>query len=460
MSSTGRRGGKGGRGSGDATAQVVSSRQSSTGSSSGRLGLDASSATTTTSGTTTTTKTATTTPPRENTNHRGGGGGEWGSASRFGHFAKYTKPKIGPAFQCAVPLYVPPEQNATRDGVGGGTSGSNGWGGSEAGDESGGSASGSAESSSTFGARTAATGRGGGRGGRGYRGRGGGRGGRGRGGGRGSGGRGRGGGSSCVDVAGGGINAASKLCEGMEQSIASGETSAVDIANAAAAHMQVNYGSRTIPRGGLCVHKPPLSRENICHDNVANYIDAAAESLNDGNVIITSHPPPVTVDDLDDFLIFSRNIFLQTPRPHGDLSIDDIWDDVTAKKFEVEVLPTGADKTGGGRGRGNKRKLADSVVDDDEAMLGSTLDDVGNGDKPLSVSEIDDQLSNPVKAMLAQDPGPSLPESTSKHLPLCGMEDDEQALAYLHANHHGDSQRAKFSIMVNYDRGYGKSFLH
>ena len=39
--------------------------------------------------------TATLTSPSGNNNDGG-----WGSPSRFGHFAKYTKPKIGPTYQC------------------------------------------------------------------------------------------------------------------------------------------------------------------------------------------------------------------------------------------------------------------------------------------------------------------------------------------------------------------------
>ena len=345
---------------------------------------------------------------------------------------------------------MPPEQ-------GGGTNSSNGAGAlSEGGDESGGSASGSAESSSTFGIRSATTtGRGGGgrgAGGRGYRSRGGGRGGRGRGGGRGGGGRGRGGGGgiSSGEVTGGGVISASTMMmsEGMsrmEQSIASGETSAVDIANAAAAQMQVTYGSRIIPRGGLCVHKPPRKRSSS--------VDVAATTFqNDGCATnASSHPSHVTLDDLDDFLIFSRNIFLQTPRPNGEISIDDIWDNATAKKFEVKV-PQGSEiyDKAGSKGRGNKRKAVDNAMDDDSSLAGIAVEDVGNSD--LS----DCQLPTPGNAKLAQDPD----VSSKEQLPLCGMEDDEQALAYLYANHHGDSQRAKFSTMVDYDRGYGMSALY
>ena len=475
MSSTNRRGGtggRGGRGGGDLSAGEQPRRggtTTNTSAATGRIGLVASSTLNTT--TSSSSSTTPTTPPRGDNNINNVSGGEqqqqWGSASRFGHFAKYTKPKIGPAFQCAVPLYVPPEQQQqqrlTRDGSGeGGVSSSISVGGtSENGYESGGSASGSAESSSAFGNR-AGTGRGGGGGrgrGRGYRSRGGGRGGRGRGGGRGGRGRGGGGGSSGageVTVGGGGGSTATAasskrmMCEGMEQSIASGETSAVDIANAAAAHMQVTYGSRRIiPRGGLCVHKPPSAvLTNVPASNgYATNTNASSSSLH--------HPPHVTMDELDEFLIFSRNIFLQAPRPNNEIvSIDDIWDNATAKKFEVEAplggTDTSHDKTGSRGGRGNKRKALDSsTVDDDGSHIDTAVGDI------LGVGDYlnDGQPTNAgTKTMLAQDLG--LPPS--EQLPLCGMEDDEQALAYLHANHHGDSQRAKLSIMVHYDRGYGK----
>jgi len=363
-----------------------------------------------------------------------------GSPSRFGHFAKYTKPKIGAAFQCAVPNFAPPD--GAKDGTAGG-------GGSEAGeDESGGgSASGSGGNSSTYGTRstTTTTGRGG-KGGKGGSRKGGGRGGRGRGrGGSRGGGRGRG---------AGGI-ASAMACEGtstVEQSIASGETSAVDIANAAAEHLQDSYGSRqAIPRGGVCVHKPPstyCATKSDMNDEAAARLPSSSEN-NDGS--IAPRKPPLPIDEQDDFLTFTRNVFLQTPRPKSEMSIDEIWDDATAKKFKVLAPATTSEKGRGSKGRGSKRKAAaaalyvDSALDDDESLLGSAPSSPMKSSSSMDI----EQSLNEANAKLAQD------EDTSEQFPLCGLEADEQALSYLQANYHGDLQKAKLSIMVNSDRGYG-----
>ncbi|KAL7542987.1 hypothetical protein ACHAXR_013288 [Thalassiosira sp. AJA248-18] len=361
----------------------------------------------------------------------GGAVGGWGSPSRFGHFAKYTKPKIGHTFQCAVPKFVP-AADGTKEG---------GTGGADAGDESGsGSCSGSGNG---YGTRS-----GGGRGGRGG-GRRGGRGGRGRGRG-GRGGRGRGGGVGKSD-------AASKV----EQSIASGETSAVDIANAAAEDFQGDYGSRAIPRGGLCVHRPLWHRAKNEPQNNAAAISLPPSSENNGSIGPLNSPP--MMDQQDDFLSFTRNVFLQTPRSHSEMSIDDIWDDATAKKFKVDA-PAVSEKSGRG-GRGRKRKAAvvalsvDNGLEDDESLIGSApsspmksmAEDAAVGDKDNKESaamDVEHSLTE-AETKSARD------EDCTESFPLCGLEDDEQALSYLQANYHGDSHKAKLSIMVNSDRGYG-----
>jgi hypothetical protein len=390
-----------------------------------------------------------------------GGGGGLGSPSRVSHFAKYTKPKIGPAFQCAVPKFVPPARDVT--GLVGGGGGGGGGGGSEAGDESDGSASGSSFGASKHGTRIRGGGKGGGGGGgRVSRGSKGARGGR-RGGSRVRAGNGAGDGRG----GGGGISAATASSEGtsrMEQSIASGETSTVDIANAAAEHLKDTFGVRAIPRGGLCVHKPHWGRTGTSFH--------AADGLqSEGTAMDPRRPPPHTttaMDDHEDFLTFTRNVFLQTPRPHCKISIDDIWDDATVEKFKVESPPA-SDRSdrGAGRGRGNKRKaavasLTNDVAVEDEKLLGSALSSpnmsvqVGEIDAGVYMSEkassIDvEQSVNQAEAKLAQDRG-----ATSELLPLCGLEDDEQALSYLHTKCHGDPQIAKLSIMVDFDRRYGK----
>ena len=373
-----------------------------------------------------------------NNNHGG-----WGSPSRFGHFAKYTKPKIGPAFQCAVPEFVP------KDG-GGSTAP-----GSEAGDESAGgnvSVSSASATSSQHGHGTrSSTGRGG-------RGRG-----RGRGrGGRGGRGRGRGGGRGSGPS---GTISTTTSCEGMakaEQSIASGETSAVDIANAAAEHLQDNYGSRSIPRGGLCVHKPTWHR--FTKDDTTDGSATAAGGLLPlstessgvaGASTLQTMPvqqqPQAAVDKHEEFLTFTRNVFLQTPRPQSETSIDKLWDSGTVKKFTATATPAAPAEKSSGRGRGRKRKAA-AAGEDGESIVGN------KPNPPIKSEEPDNQASSmnvstndQSETKMAQQG-----QEASEVYPLCGLEDDEYALSYLQANYHGDSQTAKLSILVNSDKGYGK----
>lgn len=94
-------------------------------------------------------------------------------SSKHGHFPKYTKPKIGPLFQCAVPKYVPPSSDNNNN-----NNNNNDQDKEE--EESSNSGESQTASSSVRGGGRGGGGRGRARGGRG-RGRGGGRGGRGRG---------------------------------------------------------------------------------------------------------------------------------------------------------------------------------------------------------------------------------------------------------------------------------------
>ena len=330
-----------------------------------------------------------------------------GSPSRTGQFA-HAKIKIGPWYQCTVPKFVPPpaKTNATKAEGGGGS-----------GDESDGNSS-SAGSSSLGDSRHDVP-RGGGRGGRGGRGRGrGGRGGRG---------RGIGGGES-----GGGLVTVATDGTSMIGGSNSGETSAVDIANAAAEQLQEMYNTRSIPKGGLCVHKP--------HRHGA----PTSTTLN--------------LDEHDDFLTFTRNVFLQTPRPEGGLSIDDIWDDATSAKFKVLEQLTSERSDAKDTGKRPYKRKASSMASEDNDTPSTTKKVVKTAgeyvlEKTYSTNS-EKIVSSKMEAKVAQDK-----EATpTDHLPLCGLEDDELALSYLHANFRGDSQRAKLSIMVHSDRGNGKKY--
>ena len=57
------------------------------------------------------------------------GHGGWGSPAtaggRFGHFAKYTKPKIGANYQCSVPAWEDPAKKQAADAEGEASSASN-----------------------------------------------------------------------------------------------------------------------------------------------------------------------------------------------------------------------------------------------------------------------------------------------------------------------------------------------
>jgi len=371
-------------------------------------------------------------------------GGGLGSPPRIGHFAKYAKPKIGLAFQCAVPKFVPP---GTKEGGGADNFG-------ESGDSENASGAGSG---SGYGTRSSSKG---GRGGN----RKGARGGRG---GKGRGGRGKGGGR--------GRGGSEPMCK-VEQSIASGETSAVDIANAAANDFRDQYdGSlKSIPRGGLCIHRPQWHQDEKQKKEDSNNLALTAGVLTEA---ATSFAPNLEVndkipqpermtDDHEDYLTYTRNLYLQTPRPRSDLNIDEIWDTATAKKFKVET-PAPTVKSGrGGRGKVRKRKAAAAALsmdmEDDGSAVGNTPSSSAKSfpeDGPaicdksgtaMSVEQSLDSLAEAAKS--AQD---------QELLPLCGLEADEQALSYLQANHHGDMEKAKLSIMIKSDRGYGKaSFIN
>lgn len=334
-----------------------------------------------------------------------------GSPSRTGQFA-HAKIKIGPWYQCTVPKFVPPAAKSAvrpvaRPAEGGGGSG----------DESDGNAS--IAGSSSLGDSRYDVPRGGGRGGGRGRGRGGGRGGRGRG--RGVGGE-SGGGGGLVIVAADGTS----MIGG-----SSGGTSAVDIANAAAEQLQDMYSTRSIPKGGLCVHKP--------HPR-------------DGAPTTTT----TTMDEHDNFLIFTRNFFLQTPRPEGSLFIDDIWDDATAAKFKVQDPPTTSERSDKDTGKRPYKRKASSMASAENNITPSTttkkvVKTAGEYvlEKTYSTEKIVSSKIEEAK-LAAQDKA-----TPTDHLPLCGLEDDELALSYLTANFRGDSQKAKLSIMVHSDRGNG-----
>jgi hypothetical protein len=315
--------------------------------------------------------------------------------SRFGHFPKYTKPKIGPMYQCAVPKFVPPGESAASGAT---APNSNNNEEEESGEVSAVPSSSSVSVSGT--GSSAPSGRG--------------RGGRGRGRGRGRGGRGRG--SSSLTAL------ATSTQEAME--VSKGED-AITMANAAAEELADNYGKTIIPRGGICIHRPIMWTETV-----------------------TAERP--VLDTQEEFLTFSRNMFLQTPRPSGGIDIDSIWDDEAERMFAVRA-DVGQEK------RRTKRKAAASVdgsVDDES---------IRSGGEPLERKNGDCEMEGAAVEEVEREPCAKLEQSSM--LPLCGLEDDEHMLSYLQASHRGDYQKAKLDTMVNVDRGYGEmiygdSFLY
>lgn len=181
---------------------------------------------------------------------------------------------------------------------------------------------------------------------------------------------------------------------------------------------------------------------------------------NDGSNIAAVPPPqkqPSKLDEQEDYLTYTRNLFLQTPRAQSEMNIDKIWDDDTAKKYKVEE--TAPIKNGRG-GKGKKRKANDvesSVEVDGSSEIGSSaslksMSGVDNSAAAEGAKAQDTSTAMDVDTNLAE----SKQDDESETLfPLCGLEDDEQALSYLQANYHGDSQKAKLSIMVHSDRGNG-----
>ena len=214
------------------------------------------------------------------------------------------------------------------------------------------------------------------------------------------------------------------------------------MANAAAEHFQDAYGKsiNNIPRGGLCVHKPMdrQSNSSMKSDNNSTTKTTTTTTTNGLQQLDGSSSIPQSqklMNEQEDYLTYTRNLYLQTPRLHNEMNIDKIWDEETAKKYKVDEVPEA--KASSSKKGGKKRKAA--------AVESSNSIPVYSG-KPAGAApssmDIDQSKNNEG-------------EEEKELLPLCGLEDDEQALSYLQANYHGDSEKAKLSIMVDSDRGNG-----
>ncbi len=301
-------------------------------------------------------------------------------------------------------------------------------------------------------------------------GRGGGRGGRGSRGGRGRGGRGGGGsssgrGGSSSSGNNRGSSTSSLITDtGGKRDYANLEMSGArpeEMANAAAEQFECNVGKRMIPRGGLCVHRPVVM---ACDSNTNNNRNAAAVV---GGATSASAAAAPNVHD--DYLTFTRNLFLQTPQPRGEMTIDQIWDDAAEHKFGGVTLPLSSSSSStatAGKKRGRKRKAQQQEGEQDgddgisssspipplpmkteqETIIGSD----GLVDAKPSAAAAAETVLNQSQQQQQKN------SSSTMLLPMCGLEDDERMLSFLQANHGGDLEKAKFSIMVNSDRGHGR----
>ncbi|KAL3801540.1 hypothetical protein HJC23_000978 [Cyclotella cryptica] len=332
--------------------------------------------------------------------------------SRFGHYPKYTKPKIGPMYQCAVPKFVPSENVGDADGGTATTAGSEAHDAVEEGSAGEDSVMASSSSVGVSGSGSGTVRSTSGRGGRGR-----GRSGRG----RGRGGRGR---------ASSGIGSAQ---EASLEILANGEVDAITMANAAAEHLQDNYGKRIIPRGGICIHRP--------HPTKFSTAPPQATPTNHSGSLAA---PPL--DQQEEFLTFSRNMFLQTPRPVGDFNFDDIWDSDAERTFggRPDASSSGQQQH---KKKSSKRKATsvDGSMDDCESLRSSAPSSSAVGCESEGLTSCDHAATKS-----CTESG-----STTSILPLCGLEDDEHMLLFLQATHRGDFQKAKLAAMVNVDRGYG-----
>jgi hypothetical protein len=240
-----------------------------------------------------------------------------------------------------------------------------------------------------------------------------------------------------------------------------------EMANAAAEQFECNYGKRNIPRGGLCVHRPAA----LHHLHQRRFAAAAAAAGNsngdddndnhDGNNDDANNAS--NIDLHDDYLTFTRNMFLQTPRPSGQMSIDEIWDNVAQKRFGGAAAAAAASpatlslavlSTEKKRGRKRKVVLENDVVEKDDNVGTVTSPTPPPSTKVMAIEENATGFNDCIDEKPAAAEM-SIETQSKSILPLCGLEDDERMLSFLQANHGGDLEKAKFSILVNADRGYG-----
>ena len=155
-------------------------------------------------------------------------------------------------------------------------------------------------------------------------------------------------------------------------------------------------------RGGLCIHKPTNQKAQ------------------------------------DEFLAFSRNIQLQTPKSttHFTERADYLWQKALDENKYKVLKKVVVEK----KKRGRKRKLVekeDSSISEISAITGNSVDE-----ESMDVSTHD------CEADVNHE------QETSKDIAM-GLEDDDQMLEFLHRTGDDHNDRAKFLAMVTLCRGTG-----
>lgn len=119
----------------------------------------------------------------------------------------------------------------------------------------------------------------------------------------------------------------------------------------------------------------------------------------------------------------------------------------------------------GDGGKKRRKRKASAVVDEEVVVKESDVIVNGDGETETMTSESiadkkaaedETDLKAAEEDEMTKDSGAEFGGGTASMLPLCGLEDDEHMLSFLHSSHKGDLQRAKLSTIVNIDRGYGK----
>ena len=175
-------------------------------------------------------------------------------------------------------------------------------------------------------------------------------------------------------------------------------------------------------RGGRCIHRPQPDGES---------------------------------GETDEFLIYARNIIMQTPEwtsPVALASVDRRWKEELESKFGGPVFRRGSsnNSVGSGRRRGRKRK---PIPEDDEETWGNMASSSEKEDEELSKIAVVKQLVTP----LAFSATAEETKSKSGLSVFSSLEEDERMLEFLSSKHWGNRDRAKISMISDLSMGRGET---